>query len=116
MNRFLQIRRSVIAFLVALALGLLSMGALGAALYYAAWPVLAPAFGDLNDWRGDRVWPATILAGMAWSASFLAAGLAGLKLERRGVGSVPRRIAYGAILWLGAVVAWWAALALTGMP
>jgi len=116
MTSLYRIRRSVIAFLVTLALGLLSMGAQGAALYYAAFPALVPVFGDLNDWRGDWVWPATILAGMAWSASFLIAGLVTLRLERRGVGIGPRRIVYGALLWLGAVAAWWAVLALTGAP
>jgi hypothetical protein len=40
-------KRSVIAAIAVLVLALLSMGALGAGLYYAAYPALFPAFGDL---------------------------------------------------------------------
>jgi hypothetical protein len=102
----LEMKRSVIAFMVALVLGLLSMGLLGALLYYAVYPVLAPFFGNPNDWHGDRVWPSVILAGMGWSFSFLGAGLLNLRLEKAGWRLTARRAVYLAILWLGAVVIW----------
>lgn len=85
MSFVLSIRWSLIAFVVTLILGFRSMGALGAALYYACYPVLAPFYGNLNDWRGDWVWNATIWAGMLWSVSFLVAGTINLQLEAHGV-------------------------------
>jgi MFS family permease len=102
----MEMKRSIIAFIGTLVLGLLSMGLLGALLYYAVYPVLAPYFGDPDDWHGDRVWPSLILAGMGWSFSFLAAGLLNLRLEKAGWRLRSRRAVYLAILWLGAVVIW----------
>ncbi len=99
-------KRSILAAVVAFALALLSMGLLGGVLYYAVYPVFAPSFGNLDDWQGDNVWPAVLSAGMLWAPSFLAAGWIAIRLERYGVGAWPRRIAYGAILWLGAALAW----------
>ena len=48
-------KRSIIAFIVMLGIGLISMGAPGGILYYAVYPVFAPVFGNINDWRGDWV-------------------------------------------------------------
>ena len=106
MTTILQMKRSIIAFVVALALGLLSMGALGGVLYYAVYPLFAPFHGDLNDWRGDWVWPAVIAAGMLWSFSFLVAGFFNVKLEKAGWSVFARRAIYGVVLWLGAACAW----------
>ena len=92
--------------MVTLALGLLSMGALGAGLYYAVYPLLAPFFGDPNDWHGDWVWPSVIVAGMGWSFSFLVAGLLNRRLERAGWRTALRRAIYVMVLWLGAAVIW----------
>jgi hypothetical protein len=100
-----SIKRSVAAAVMVLVLGLLSMGALGAALYYACYPLFAPVYGDLNDWRGDWVWNAMIWAGMLWSLSFLAAGRLDLRLEGA-VSPMARKGLYVALLWLGAVVIW----------
>jgi hypothetical protein len=102
----LQMKRSIVAFFAALALGLLSMGLLGAALYYAIYPLLAPYYGDPNDWHGDRVWPSIILAGMGWSFSFLGAGLLNVRLEKAGWGRLSRRLMYIFMLWLGALLIW----------
>jgi len=110
----LAMKRSVIACLVALALGLASMGALGAGLYYAAYPALAPWFGDMRDWSGDWVWPATIMAGMLWSAGFLVAGLLDLCMERHAWCPALRRAAYFAVLWLAAAGIWAALLSGAG--
>ncbi len=110
----LQMKRSILAFVVMLALGLLSMGALGLALFYSVYPLLVPFFGDPNDWHGDWVWPSVIVAGMGWSFSFLAAGLLNRRLEQAGWGAVYRKLVYAAILWLGAAMIWF--LLLLGKP
>jgi len=106
MSFFLAIKRSAIAFAVTLAVGLLSMGALGAALYYACYLVFSPFYGDLNEWRGDWVWNATIWAGMLWSISFLVAGWFNLQLERRASAPTLRHAVYAGVLWLGAALIW----------
>lgn len=111
MKRFfdlcLQIKRSILAFVVTLILGLLSMGALGFALFYPVYPVLTPFFGKPDDWpSGDWFWPAIIGAGMAWSFSFLAAGLLNRRLEQTGWQARYRKAIYVAILWLGAALIW----------
>jgi hypothetical protein len=107
-------KRSILAFVVTLALGLFSMGALGLALYYPVYPLFAPFFGDPNDWHGDWVWPTIIIAGMGWSFSFLVAGWLNQRLEHAGWGAVYRKPVYAAILWLGAAVIWF--LLLLGKP
>ena len=106
MSFLLSINWSLGALAVTLILGLLSMGALGAALYYLCYPVLAPFYGNLNDWRGDWVWSATIWAGMLWSVSFFAAGALNLRLEGQGISAPWRGGAYLAVLWAGALAIW----------
>ena len=106
LNLCLQMKRSILAFAVALVLSLLSMGALGAALYYPVSPLFAPVFGDLTDWRGDWVWPSVIMAGMGWSFSFLVAGFLNRLLELAGWRPMVRKAIYGAVLWLGAALIW----------
>jgi len=46
---------SIIAFFIILGLGLMSMGLLGALLYYPV-SFLFTSYPDLNDWHGDWVW------------------------------------------------------------
>jgi hypothetical protein len=106
----MTMRQSWIAFPILLALGFISMGGLGAILYVAVSPLLAPVFGSLGSGSGDWVWPATILAGMAWSPSVLVAGHLDRYWARRGVGVVRRRISYGAIVYAGAALVWGAVL------
>lgn len=100
------VKRTLLIAVGVAALGLLSMGVLGGLLYYAACPVLFPFYGDLNDWRGDDVWPATIAAGMLWPLSFPVAAWALARLESHGVSRALRYLAGAAILWLGAVLVW----------
>ena len=115
MTKFLlalkAIKRSVIAFIAVAILGLLSMGALGGGLYYAAYPFLEPCYGNPDEWRGDWVWPAMILAGMLWSLSFLVAGYLNNFLAARGHGPRFRRAVYVVVLWVGAAVCWIVVLA-----
>ena len=105
-------KRSVWAFLFAGALGLLSMGLLGAALYYAVCLALPSSYPRFDDLRGDWVWPAVIGIGMGWSLSFLLAGALNLFLERTGMSSVFwRRLIYVLVLWVCALLLWWGTLA-----
>ena len=71
---------SLIAFILSLALSLLSMGFLGIGLFYIAAAPLALIFPnlptDINSWHGDWVWPALISIPMAWSFGFLLSGWA----------------------------------------
>lgn len=112
MSFLLGLKWSLVASVVTLALGFLSMGALGATLYYLCYPILAPFYGNLNNWSGDWVRSATIWAGMLWSVSFLAAGVLNLQLEGRGISAPWRLGAYLAALW-GAALAIWGLLLVT---
>lgn len=105
------IKKSVIAWLGFTLFGFLGMGIAGAGLYYVVSPVLSPAYGDLNSWNGDWVWPATISAGMLWPVSFLIAGVVNARLSQH-VALWNRRLIYCLILWSGAVLAWWFILAI----
>lgn len=110
-----SMKRSVLACLLAAAAGLLSMGALGGLLYYAAYPVLGPLYGDIGEWHGDWVWPALILASMGWSPGFLVAGLVHRRLAMTGWGGViARRMIYALILWMAAALIWM--FVLSGSP
>lgn len=102
-------RFSVVACLVTLPLGLLSMGALGTLLYYPV-SLLLSAYPTLNDWRGDWVWPATIFVGMGWSFGFLLAGLACHYLAKGVSSEALLRLAYGLVLYAWAAFLWWVIL------
>ena len=98
--------RSWLAALAVVLLGVVSMGALGGLLYFAVAPVVWPVFGNLNDWRGDGVWPATVAVGMLWSLGFVLAGWLNQRWLARGWSPRRRRLAYAAVLWLGAALLW----------
>ena len=98
--------RSWLAALAVVLLGLVSMGALGGLLYFVVAPVVWPVFGNLNDWRGDGVWPATVAVGMLWSLGFVLAGWLNQRWLARGWSPRRRRLAYAAVLWLGAALLW----------
>lgn len=103
-------RRSTIAFGASLALGLLSMGFLGIALYYPVAPVLLLRFPPQDRWRGDWVWPAIIGVGMGWSLGFLLAGATNAWLVQRAWPTTLRRLIYLGVLWGWALVVWFACL------
>ena len=100
------VKRSIVAFIVALVLGLLSMGALGMLLYYAVSPVLRLRFLGEDAWHGDWVWPAAISSGMIWAFGFLAAGVVNKRLAAGDTGPLVRRVVYAALLWIWALVIW----------
>lgn len=98
--------RSWLAALTVAPLGLVSMGALGGLLYFAVAPLVWPVFGNLNEWRGDGVWPATVAVGMLWSLGFVLAGWLNQRWLARGWSPRRRRLAYAVVLWLGAALLW----------
>ena len=99
-------KRSIVAFVVTLVLGLLSMGALGLLLYYAVSPVLRLRFLDERAWHGDWVWPAAISSGMLWAFGFLAAGVVNKRLAANNTGPLVRRVVYASLLWIWALGIW----------
>ncbi|WP_123905479.1 hypothetical protein [Sphingobium cloacae] len=112
MSVMMGMKWSIIVFASALVLGFLGMGALGAALYYACYPLLAPFYGNLVNWHGDWVWSATIWAGVLWPFTFLIAG--GLNLYLTPYAPVLLRGAgYVLVLWLGAALIWALILAIS---
>ena len=102
-------RFSLVAFIVTLALGLLSMGFLGIGLYYIVSPILDLRFPDLDSMHGDWVWPALILSGMLWSIGFLFAGWLYLFLKKHPSLNWSKSIlitAYIIVLLLWALIIW----------
>lgn len=97
---------SSIAFITTLALGLISMGALGAVLYYPV-SFLFPSYPSFNDWHGDWVWPAMIMVGMIWSIGFILAGITWHYLYKLIRSKLILRIIYIIILWLWAALLWY---------
>jgi hypothetical protein len=98
---------SVIAFAIALILGLMTLGAEGFAIYYAVGFALPVSIDTL---QGDVVWPSVILAGMAWSIGFLIAGWISLRLRTQN--KYTTWIVYLIILWVWDYLVWWAIIAL----
>jgi hypothetical protein len=100
----LNARISIVAFIITMVLGLLSMGALGMVLYYPVAPLLNKSIDTL---QGDRTWPTVIMVGMLWSFGFLLAAGGyhySVKWTLPGVASY---FIYGFILWLWALVLWY---------
>ena len=98
---------SVIAFIIALILGLMSLGAEGFGIYYAvefALPVSIDAI------QGDSLWPSVILAGMAWAPGFLIAGWLCSKINSKS--RLGLWFIYLLILWSWDYLVWWAIIAL----
>jgi len=99
-------RFSLVAFIINLALGLLSMGFLGIGLYHIVSPVLDLKFPDLDSLHGDWIWPALILSGMLWSFGFLIAGWTHLYLVRFKLSQFMLKAIYILILLLWAAIIW----------
>ncbi|TAG03848.1 MAG: hypothetical protein EAZ43_05670 [Betaproteobacteria bacterium] len=102
--------RSAIAFVVVLALGLLSMGLLGAGLYYVVMVALPPTLPHIDTISGDWAWPAVIVIGMFWSVGFLIAGALNARWIARGMKPYWRKLCYVIALWLWAYLLWLIAL------
>jgi len=96
---------SIVGFLISAMLGLFSMGVLGYALYY----LVSPLLGDrIDELKGDAAWPSLILAGMAWSVAFLLAGGLYSWLKKKNLPSLVLYFSYVFVLWLWALVVWFA--------
>src|SRR4051812_27905239 len=97
---------SIVAFVVTAGLGLLSMGALGAILYYPV-SFLLKKFPPMNEWHGDWVWPAMIVVGMFWSVGFLLGGASWHYLTRITSSKLVLSVAYVFVLWIWAAMVWY---------
>ncbi len=96
---------SIIAFFSVAALGLLSMGALGALLYYLVC-FLLKNYPPFNSWTGDWVWPAMISVGMAWSLGFIFGGIAVHYLSKIIASKAILYVCYIIVLWIWAALLW----------
>lgn len=94
---------SIIAFAIALILGLMSLGAEGYAIYFVVEFALPSSIDTI---KGDVVWPSTILAGMAWSAGFLIAGWICMRIRTQRKLTIAA--VYLIVLWIWAYLVWWA--------
>ncbi len=112
-----SMKRSTIAFFVALGLAFLSLGMTGIALFFLVTPALNALFGlnipmdhtGIDQLKGtgvsgDAMWPTIILVSILWSFGFLIAGF--LKHKTR-VSKLPKflkNFVYLSTLWLWALV------------
>lgn len=79
------------------------MGALGYGLYYLVIPILGNRIDEL---QGDSLWPSMILAGMAWSQSFLFASFVHHALKKHIASEWIMKVIYGFVLWTWILVVW----------
>ena len=100
---------SIIAFVITVVLGLISMGALGLVLYYPV-SFLFKKYPTLNEWRGDWVWPAAIAIGMFWSLGFAFGGVAWHYLGKYTSSKIMLYSTYLFLLWTWAAVLWFITL------
>ena len=96
---------SIIAFLIVLTIGLLSIGFLGLSLYYTV-SFLFSNYPHIDDWHGDWTWPAIIGIGMGWSFGFLFAGLVWHFLKKIVKSAWLLRFIYVLILWIWNALIW----------
>ncbi|MBK5279612.1 MAG: hypothetical protein JJE09_12190 [Bacteroidia bacterium] len=94
---------SIIAFLLTMALGLLSMGALGYGLYFLVSPFLEK---DLDSLRGDITWPTVLIVGMLSSIGFLFAGVV-FRFLRFRIKELASYLVYAIILWAWVLLLWY---------
>lgn len=93
------------------ALGVLSMGALGAGVYASVQPVLGRFYGGVGQWSGDWVWPTLIGIGLVWPLAFPLAGALRWWLARLDMPTAVGVAAYVVVLWMVALLTCWAFLA-----
>lgn len=107
---------SFLATLAAAGLPVVTLGMSSYVLYLPASPVLRLFYPPIWAAKGPWLWPVLVGAGVLWSVSFLVAGVLDAALQARGLGRTTRRVAYLAVLWVGAVGAWGAMLHLNAPP
>lgn len=94
---------SIVAFLLTIALGLISMGALGYGLYFLVAPVLEK---DIDSLRGDTTWPTILIIGMLSSFGFIFGGFA-FHFLRTVIKEFASYIVYLIIFWLWVLFLWY---------
>jgi hypothetical protein len=97
---------SIIAFCITAFLGLMSMGLLGAFLYFPV-SFLFKDVPSFDSWHGDWVWPATIGVGLFWSLGFILGGFSFHYLTKNGISKLISYSIYAIILWLWAAFLWY---------
>jgi hypothetical protein len=107
---------SLAGVVLALAASFLSFGTSGLVLYFVASPVIERFYPPLSQWHGPWVWPVLVGVTILWAPSFLVAGATNQHLTKRNWPAGRRRLAYAAVLWIGAVLAWLAVLQLNFPP
>lgn len=107
---------SLLATVIAAALPVVTLGLSSYVLYLPAAPVLRFFYPPIWTAHGPWLWPVLVGAGILWSASFPVAGIVDAVLKARGLGGGARRLAYLAVLWVGAVGAWGLMLHLNAPP
>jgi len=96
-------RFSIAAFVLTLALGLLSMGAYGYGLYFLVAPFLNK---NIDTLRGDITWPTVLWVGIFSSLGFLIAGAVFHYLRSR-VGEIISYVIYAGVLWCWVWIVWY---------
>jgi hypothetical protein len=94
---------SIVAFLLTLALGLLSNGALGYGLYFLISPLLEK---DISSLRSDIIWPTILAVGILSSFGFLFGGAAFHYLRFR-IKEIPSYTVYALMLWIWVYLLWY---------
>lgn len=98
---------SVWAFIIALVVSFLSMGLVGAVVYLFVSPILRLKYPPMNQWSGDWVWPANIIASMVWCPGFLIAGVINMYIQQY------NSYIYLGVLWFWGLLVWWVVLMLS---
>ena len=94
---------SIVAFVLTMALGLLSMGALGYGLYFLVAPVLDK---DIDTIPGDATQPIMLMVGILSSFGFLFGALAFHYLRYR-IGELLSYLVYVILMWLWVLLLWY---------
>ena len=94
------------AFISVAVLAVLSMGALGGALFYLASPFLPEPYRYFEQLNGDWVWSAMITAGLLWSPSFLLSGALNHASRFMTLPRFIRILLRLLIFWVFAILAW----------
>lgn len=116
LKRLWAMKASLASFVLALAASFLSLGTSGLVLYFVASPVIERFYPPLSQWHGPWVWPVLVGVTILWAPSFLVAGATNQHLTKRNWPAGRRRLAYAAVVWIGAVLAWLAVLQLNFPP
>jgi MFS family permease len=97
---------SIWAFVIAMVVSFITMGFVGALVYLFVSPVLRIKYPPMNQWNGDWVWPANIIASLLWSLGFLIAGAVNYFLKDVVHSPISLKIVYLSVLWVWGLLVW----------